>query len=177
MRKKTQVFRQCADSQRTIQPFKGHCHEHCKQLRRECRHIRSARKRRRCCSDQSAEKSPGCPGIHRCDVDPIIAATTCTGHIWHGGHEAQRRRLTPHADGLSGGTRTPDLLLRRQLLYPVELRTAKRGVYRALAAKTGRQRVNLKALSKTLTELMAMAAPASMGLSPPMAASGMPTTL
>ena len=25
--------------------------------------------------------------------------------------------------GLSGGTRTPDLLLRRQLLYPVELRT------------------------------------------------------
>ena len=25
-------------------------------------------------------------------------------------------------DGLPGGTRTPDLLLRRQLLYPVELR-------------------------------------------------------
>ena len=27
--------------------------------------------------------------------------------------------------GLTGGTRTPDLLLRRQLLYPVELRSAK----------------------------------------------------
>ena len=29
--------------------------------------------------------------------------------------------------GLPGGTRTPDLLLRRQLLYPVELR-AERGL-------------------------------------------------
>lgn len=28
------------------------------------------------------------------------------------------------AFGLPGGTRTPDLLLRRQLLYPVELRAA-----------------------------------------------------
>ena len=27
-----------------------------------------------------------------------------------------------HCFGLPGGTRTPDLLLRRQLLYPVELR-------------------------------------------------------
>ena len=27
--------------------------------------------------------------------------------------------------GLPGGTRTPDLLLRRQLLYPVELRAAR----------------------------------------------------
>ncbi len=26
------------------------------------------------------------------------------------------------SNGLPGGTRTPDLLLRRQLLYPVELR-------------------------------------------------------
>mmetsp|Transcript_6467 Transcript_6467/g.26640 ORF Transcript_6467/g.26640 Transcript_6467/m.26640 type:complete len:226 (-) Transcript_6467:12-689(-) len=32
------------------------------------------------------------------------------------------RRLTRDDLGLPGGTRTPDLLLRRQLLYPVELR-------------------------------------------------------
>ena len=31
------------------------------------------------------------------------------------------RRLTRDDLGLPGGTRTPDLLLRRQLLYPVEL--------------------------------------------------------
>ena len=31
----------------------------------------------------------------------------------------------PHLYGLTGGTRTPDLLLRRQLLYPVELRSVK----------------------------------------------------
>ena len=30
-------------------------------------------------------------------------------------------------DGLPGGTRTPDLRLRRPLLYPVELRADKKG--------------------------------------------------
>lgn len=40
------------------------------------------------------------------------------------------RALTGHIltllDGLPGGARTPDLLLRRQLLYPVELRAVKK---------------------------------------------------
>ena len=35
--------------------------------------------------------------------------------------------------GLPGGTRTPDLLLRRQLLYPVELRAAEAPSYPAVA--------------------------------------------
>ena len=34
--------------------------------------------------------------------------------------------------GLTGGTRTPDLLLRRQLLYPVELRSDRFLLYRAV---------------------------------------------
>lgn len=34
------------------------------------------------------------------------------------------------SSGLPGGTRTPDLLLRRQLLYPVELRAAGAGMAR-----------------------------------------------
>ena len=37
------------------------------------------------------------------------------------GFEGFRDGLIGHI-GLPGGTRTPDLLLRRQLLYPVELR-------------------------------------------------------
>lgn len=41
----------------------------------------------------------------------------------------------------------------------------------------GFQRDNHKALRTTLTLLMAMAAPATMGLSQPIAARGMPTTL
>jgi len=41
----------------------------------------------------------------------------------------------------------------------------------------GRQRLSSKALLITLTELAAMAAPASTGFSTPKAASGMPTTL
>ncbi len=38
--------------------------------------------------------------------------------------------------GLPGGTRTPDLLLRRQLLYPVELRAVR--LARAVNAAVGR---------------------------------------
>lgn len=88
--------------------------------------------------------------------------------------------------------RTPDLLLRRQLLYPVELR-ADRTIAKVYAmahpppsgperhrthqAWSGLQRDNHSALLTTLTLLSAMAAPASMGLSPPKAASGMPMTL
>lgn len=41
----------------------------------------------------------------------------------------------------------------------------------------GRQRLSQSALRTTLTLLKAMAAPARMGLSPPRAAMGMPTTL
>ena len=37
------------------------------------------------------------------------------------------RDLLERPGGLPGGTRTPDLLLRRQLLYPVELRAARPG--------------------------------------------------
>ena len=61
----------------------------------------------------------------------LHALPTVNGHrIEHG--EAQKKPATPEvcgfwfealeALGLPGGTRTPDLLLRRQLLYPVELR-------------------------------------------------------
>lgn len=44
-------------------------------------------------------------------------------------------------------------------------------------ARQGRQRDSNKALLTTLTLLMAMAAPASIGLRPPKAASGIPMTL
>ena len=87
---------------------------------------------------------------------------------------AESLNRVQHLFGLPGGTRTPDLLLRRQLLYPVELRADRRRVY---AMRAGRQRDSHRALVTTLTLLSAMAAPASMGLSPPKAANGMPITL
>ena len=49
--------------------------------------------------------------------------------------------------------------------------------HRPRQAFSGRQRDSHSALLTTLTLLSAMAAPASMGLSPPSAASGMPMTL
>ena len=94
-----------------------------------------------------------------------------SNHSFRGYLVTCREFITIHPDGLSGGTRTPDLLLRRQLLYPVELRTASPGVYRA------RQRDSSKALLTTLTELKAIAAPATMGFKPPKAARGIPKKL
>ena len=41
-------------------------------------------------------------------------------------------------DGLPGGTRTPDLRLRRPLLYPVELRADKKGPLQGLFRESGR---------------------------------------
>jgi hypothetical protein len=41
--------------------------------------------------------------------------------------------------GLPGGNRTPGLLLRRQLLYPTELRAAKCASYRFGAHGSGRE--------------------------------------
>ena len=57
--------------------------------------------------------------------------------IWQIFDEAKRRKIMLsfvqlqtvdfiELNGLPGGTRTPDLLLRRQLLYPVELRADKK---------------------------------------------------
>jgi hypothetical protein len=58
-------------------------------------------------------------GTRRSARDNLIAGLPCNdagcATIWN----LLRRR-----SGLPGGTRTPDLLLRRQLLYPVELRAA-----------------------------------------------------
>ncbi len=96
-------------------------------------------------------------------MGPIVAINPPTFHL--------KQNVNKWGIGLSGGTRTPDLLLRRQLLYPVELRTASLLVYRA------RQRDKSKALLTTLTELKAMAAPATIGFKPPSAASGIPSTL
>ena len=42
---------------------------------------------------------------------------TATGH----GHSSAWMHLASELVGTPGGTRTPDLLLRRQLLYPAEL--------------------------------------------------------
>jgi hypothetical protein len=52
------------------------------------------------------------PGVVRC-----AAVTSVSGTVWYPFVRVRHRRI-----GLPGGTRTPDLLLRRQLLYPVELR-------------------------------------------------------
>ena len=41
--------------------------------------------------------------------------------------DAASLEYVPPFDGLPGGTRTPDLRLRRPLLYPVELRADKKG--------------------------------------------------
>ena len=49
------------------------------------------------------------------------------------------RRDSSYADGTPGGIRTPDLLLRRQLLYPAEL------LARIIQLKNERQRAQIKA--------------------------------
>ena len=43
-------------------------------------------------------------------------------------------------DGLPGGTRTPDLRLRRPLLYPVELRADKKGPLQGLLRRKWSER-------------------------------------
>ena len=58
-----------------------------------------------------------------------MARVTSVGML--GGGEAGVGARTAPA-GLPGGTRTPDLLLRRQLLYPVELRSDRFLLYRAV---------------------------------------------
>ncbi len=50
-------------------------------------------------------------------VSPKILSGTATGH----GVQLKRMLLPSGLNGTPGGTRTPDLLLRRQLLYPAEL--------------------------------------------------------
>ena len=54
--------------------------------------------------------------------------------------------------GVPGGTRTPDLLLRRQLLYPVELR-ALEGESRKLVGAVGFELTTLCSQSRCATRL------------------------
>ena len=58
--------------------------------------------------------------------------------IWPEGEVPHANETMVCFSGLPGGTRTPDLLLRRQLLYPVELRVGKNGM--SLAKNTQKKR-------------------------------------
>ncbi len=56
------------------------------------------------------------------------------------GCRGMSRRCPGRSGGLPGGTRTPDLLLRRQLLYPVELRAGAAGRCRPAPMRLSRRR-------------------------------------
>ena len=75
--------------------------------------------------EEKAGRGKGGGGRNRTGSSPGISQRRRQGQVYMGGNA-----------GLPGGTRTPDLLLRRQLLYPVELR----------AVRLTKQRPNMWAL-------------------------------